>query len=154
MRVRAGLVAMLVSVTSCGGPPATVSAAPATTTTAIATTMPASLEVTVTGCSAPPVTFGLLCEVVELVAANHFDPPTDLDLASGAIDGVRLFRSEDFEPLPRALTCAVPTAAFAPLCDVVADRMEVHQFPLAPMIESAVSNMLASTVDAYTMYIP
>jgi carboxyl-terminal processing protease len=106
------------------------------------------------GCSAPPVTFALLCEVVDLVGSYHVDPPDDLALAVAATAGIRDFASTETETLPRGITCAVPGPDFAPFCEEVEERMETDLVPLEPMVESAVARMLVETVDPYTMYIP
>lgn len=148
-RVLVVLVAALVSCSSAGS---TATLTPTTTTPT--TTTIGDLEVTLAGCSAPPVTFAVLCEVVELLGSNHVDPPEDLELAVAATEGIRSFSSTETEPLPRGITCAVPTAAFSSLCEAVAERMETDLVPLQPMIESAVASMLVDTVDPYTMYIP
>jgi len=106
------------------------------------------------GCSAPPVTFALLCEVVELLDSYHVDPPGDMELARAATEGVQSFSSTETEPLPRGVTCAVPSADFGSFCEAVVERMESDLVPLEPMIESAVASMLVDTVDPYTMYVP
>jgi carboxyl-terminal processing protease len=123
----------------------------ATTTTTI---QPRDVEVTMAGCSAPPVTFALLCEVVDLVRSYHVNPPDDLALAIAATAGIRDFSSTETEPLPRGITCAVPGPDFASFCQEVEKRMETDLTPLKPMVESAVASMLVDTVDRYTMYIP
>jgi carboxyl-terminal processing protease len=123
----------------------------ATTTT---TTPLRDVEVTMAGCSAPPVTFALLCEVVDLVRSYHVNPPDDLALAIAATAGIRDFSSTETEPLPRGITCAVPGPDFASFCEEVEERMETDLTPLKPMVESAVASMLVDTVDPYTMYIP
>jgi carboxyl-terminal processing protease len=106
------------------------------------------------GCSAPPVTFALLCEVVDLVRSYHVAPPDDLTLAVAATAGIRDFVSTETEPLPRGIACAVPGPDFASFCQEVEERMETDLTPLKPMVESAVAAMLVDTVDPYTIYIP
>ena len=106
------------------------------------------------GCSAPPVTFALLCEVVDLVRSYHVNPPDDSALSIAATAGIRDFSSTETEPLPRGITCAVPGPDFASFCQEVEERMETDLTPLKPMVESAVASMLVDTVDRYTMYIP
>ena len=128
----------------------TATTLPATTTT----TSPRDLEMTMAGCSAPPVTFALLCEVVDLVGSYHVNPPDSLALAVAATAGIRDFATTETEALPRGMTCAVPGPDFTPFCEGVEERMETDLVPLEPMVESAVARMLVDTVDPYTMYIP
>ena len=106
------------------------------------------------GCSAPPVTFALLCEVVDLVRSYHVAPPDDPSLAVAATAGIREFASTETAPLPRGITCAVPGPDFTAFCQEVEERMEADLTPLEPMVESAVAAMLIDTVDPYTVYIP
>lgn len=140
---------------SCGLAP-TSRTFPTVSAVATTTTSPAvlDLEVTMSGCSSPPVTFALLCEVVDLLGSYHVDPPDDLSLAVAATSGIRDFSSTDTEPLPRGITCAVPSRDFVAFCEEVEERMEADLMPLQPMVASAVARMLAETVDPYTMYIP
>ena len=131
--------------------PPTVSAVSAVTTSTVAI---GDLELSMSGCSAPPVTFALLCEVVELLGSYHVQPPDDASLAVAATAGVRNFVSTETQPLPRGITCAVPGPDFASFCEAVEERMEADLAPLAPMVETGVAAMLLDTVDPYTMYIP
>jgi len=149
------LVLVAAGLTSCGSASSTtlVSAAPTLpTTTTTAPTL--DVELTMAGCSAPPVTFALLCEVVDLLRSYHVGPPDDLTLAMAATAGIRDFASPETEPLPRGITCAVPGPDFASFCHEVEGRLEADLVPLEPMVESAVARMLVDTVDPYTMYIP
>ena len=149
------LALLIAGLTSCGSASTTTlgtTVPPVATTT---TTVPAAgLEVTVAGCSAPPVTFALLCDVVDLLRSYHVEPPDDATLAVAATAGVRDYESIETAPLPRGITCAVPGPDFASLCQEVEERMEADLVPLQPMVESAVNAMLVDTVDPYTMYIP
>jgi carboxyl-terminal processing protease len=131
--------------------PPTVSAVPAVTTSTLA---PGDLEMTMSGCSAPPVTFALLCEVVDLLGSNHVQPPDNAALAAAATAAVRNYESTETQDLPRSITCAVPGREFVSFCEAVEKRMETDLVPLLPMVESAVASMLHDTVDPYTMYIP
>jgi carboxyl-terminal processing protease len=158
VRNRARLYALVVltaGLTSCGSASTTTLISTATTVATTTTTAPVrDVEVTMAGCSAPPVTFALLCEVVDLVRSYHVEPPDDLTLAVAATAGIRDFVSTETEPLPRGITCAVPGPDFASFCQEVEERMETDLTPLKPMVESAVAAMLVDTVDPYTIYIP
>ena len=149
------LVVLTAGLTSCGSASTTTLISTATTVATTTTTAPVrDVEVTMAGCSAPPVTFALLCEVVDLVRSYHVEPPDDLTLAVAATAGIRDFVSTETEPLPRGITCAVPGPDFASFCQEVEERMETDLTPLKPMVESAVAAMLVDTVDPYTIYIP
>jgi carboxyl-terminal processing protease len=149
------LVLLAGGLTSCASASSTTFVPTVPTLATTTTTAPIrDVELTMAGCSAPPVTFALLCEVVDLLRSYHVEPPDDLALAAAATAGIRDFDSTETEPLPRGITCAVPGPDFASFCQEVEERMEADLVPLAPMVESAVAQMLVDTVDPYTMYIP
>ena len=153
-----GLLVATATLSSCvsaaNGGFGSTSLAPTTTGALTTTTASGDLDVAISGCSAPPVTFALLCEVVDLLDTYHVAPPEHLALAAAVTTGVRDFVSTETELLPRGITCAVPGQEFARFCDAVEERMETDLVPLKPMVESAVATMLVETVDPYTMYVP
>ena len=157
IRDRVGICAfvLLTGVTSCGsGSNSTVVPTAATVPTTTTTTPSRDLEMSVAGCSAPPVTFALLCEVVDLLRSYHVEPPDDFTLAVAATAGIRDFAStRDPASSPRHHLRGA-RADFASFCEAVEERMEADLVPLQPMVESAVASMLVETVDPYTMYIP
>lgn len=126
---------------------------PSTTSSPTTTTIP-TIELTVNGCSAPPVTFGVLCEVVELVKANHISPPDDASLVDATVAGIEEFPTEIPADVPRALTCAVPSESWAQVCTEVVERLQSDPVPVADLIEAGVVSMLTRTVDPYTQYVP
>jgi carboxyl-terminal processing protease len=155
MSSKVGWSVLLCLVAACSSPPVVTALppTPATTAVPVTTTVP-DIELTVTGCSSPPVTFGLLCEVVQLLAVNHFSPPDDGRLAEAALTGIEQFETRDTAETPRGLTCAIPSETFASLCSEVVERLETDPVPVADLVEAGVINMLAGTVDPYTMYVP
>lgn len=155
MTPRLARLALLLAVVSCSQPPV-VSSSPSTAavpTVPVTTTAP-DIELTMTGCSAPPVTFGLLCEVVELLRQHHLSPPDDATLAAAALTAIEQFETRELGQTPRGLTCAIPSDAFVPLCSEIVERMETDPVPVADLVEAGVVGMLAGTVDPYTMYVP
>lgn len=147
-------MALALVVGGCGSSRVPITAVPVVTTAPPTTAAPIHVDVAVAGCSAPPVTFALLCEVSDLLHSYHLNPPTDAALASAALEGLNSYQSDEVEELPRAITCAVPAESFVPFCERVAERMEQEGTPLGPLVESAVYGMLAGTVDPYTVYVP
>ena len=151
MRTRRGLVALLLVACVPSGAPTTQPTVVATT--APTTTAPVVVEVEPASCSAPPVTFGLLCQVVELIDERHYQPPPHTALAAGAAAGVSVFTTEEDEEVPATVTCAIPSEDFVSLCDLVETRLREDPVPIAPMIETAVEHMLAQALDPYTTYV-
>ncbi|HSL25640.1 MAG TPA: hypothetical protein VLA54_05095, partial [Acidimicrobiia bacterium] len=117
MRSRAVFVALALVVGGCGSSRVPITAVPVVTTAPPTTAAPIHVDVAVAGCSAPPVTFALLCEVSDLLHSYHLNPPTDAALASAALEGLNSYQSDEVEELPRAITCAVPAESFVPFCE-------------------------------------
>jgi carboxyl-terminal processing protease len=129
---------------------------PTSTTAASAITVAPIAEVvlTISSCATPPVTFGILCEVLQLVQSNHPNPPEEASMLSAAIAGVSQFQTSEIEEPPRGVECAVPSDAWTPFCERIIERLESEQVPLEDLVVSSVETMLANTVDPYTYYIP
>ena len=147
-------VAALVLVIACGGPRTVQTSMPIITIPPTTSTTAGPLVVTPKGCSAPPVTFALLCEVVELIDENHLSPPAHASLAASAAGGVSIFTSTDPPDLPSTVTCAVPSVDFSILCDAIESRLRSDPVPLDQLVEAAVVQMLTESLDPYTRYVP
>jgi carboxyl-terminal processing protease len=132
----------------------TVPAQPSTTRAPTPSTTVA-LPVEVQDCSAPSVPFSPLCEAYDLIQEWHVDRPFDPEsLAEAAIAGVDGFETELTEPPPRALICAVPDAAFTPMCDHIGARVAADSVPLAPVMGAAVTSMMDLALDPFSYYVP
>jgi len=145
------LVGCTVSPVPASTPTSTTVTAPSTTTTIAPTTTVA--PVLVDDCSAPPATFSVLCESVELILEQHYQPPLLNVLAEGALVGV-----ESADPAPTnetvgQLTCAVPSNDFAATCEVIDRKVHEDGAPLEEMVAAAVDGVL-STLDPYNIYLP
>jgi carboxyl-terminal processing protease len=156
------ILVFLLLLAACAAPattPTTPSAAPSTVTSPVNTdpagsTTIADLEVVTTGCSAPPVTFSVLCEVVDLIDRHHLAPPDHASLAAAATSGVPIFSSPEPAARPESLTCAMPSPDFESLCDAIADRLIEDPVELGPLIEVVVEQMLQQVLDPYSTYVP
>ena len=154
MKRLAALLSIVVVVIACGGP-TPVSTIPVVPVSAATTsTSPSDLEVTVQGCGTPPVTFSVLCEVVELIETSHFSPPDRPTMAAAALDAVASFQPADTEDLPRGLVCAVPAEEFAPLCESIRAEMLDSAAPVSDIVEGAVDGVLSAMADPYNVYVP
>ncbi|HEY7582866.1 MAG TPA: S41 family peptidase [Acidimicrobiia bacterium] len=154
LRMKAALLLVVFLIFACGGPAPVSTSAVLPVASATSTTSPSDLEVTIQGCGTPPVTFSLLCEVVELIETNHFSPPDRPTMAAAALDAVATFESPDTEELPRGLVCAVPSEEFAPLCEGVRAEMLDSAAPVSDIVEGAVDGVLSAMVDPYNVYVP
>lgn len=132
-------------------PSTTFSTFPALTTTT--TTLP-RLAMTVEDCETPPVTFAVLCEVVETLEAYHVQPPDPATLAAAAVVGVKSYQGGEGSVPVANLTCAVPDPAFEIFCGSIAERLAEEALSVDRLVESAIQTMLALSVDPFTLYLP
>lgn len=102
---------------------------------------------TTTDCEGASEAFSLLCEVHDLIQAEHVDPPTASELAEAAAES--LASEGPVRPLDDGeLTCALPTDAYRSLCDAIA----LTGGPLDETVESAVDGMVRAALDPYSDY--
>jgi carboxyl-terminal processing protease len=140
--------------TSTTPPPPPSIATTGPVTTGLATTTLPGLGLVTTGCSAPPVTFSLLCEVVDLIDRHHLSPPDHASLAAAATSGVSIFSSSTPAERPASLTCAVPSPDFGGLCEAISNRLVEDPVEIGPLVEVVVEQMLQQVLDPYSTYVP
>jgi carboxyl-terminal processing protease len=151
------LLAVVLVVTACSAPATvttTVVTAPPAPPPTLTTTVPVQ-DVQVQNCAAPPVTFGPLCEVYELLETWYVDAPVDPEvLAEVALRGLGAHTSTETEDPPRTLFCAIPHEAFTGLCDAIGEKVLEFGIPVGPAVEAAVAYMVDVGLDPFTYYLP
>lgn len=157
--MRVGLAIFSLVLAACAAPEIVNSttstpAPPVQPEAATTTTMPA-LQIEVQDCSAPQVTFSILCETVRLIEGWYVDRPADTEeLVEAALSGLGAYQTSETEEPPRVLFCAVPNEAFILLCDALAVRIETESIPIGPAIEAAVASMVDTSLGPFTYYVP
>lgn len=160
--------AVLLVATGCAGstgpsgeatttrPPATTaSTSPASPETTPAPALGDSPTYTVGDCATPPVTFALLCDVVDLLQEHHVDHPLDMpSLAAGASVGAGSYRPAHDAAAPESFECAIPDEAFVSTCAAIADHLTAGGFPVEEAVEAAVASMVELSLDPFTYYLP
>jgi carboxyl-terminal processing protease len=148
----------LVAVIACRGPAGpTTAVTSGTSTTAAPTITPTASgppPLNVTDCRTPPVTFGLLCQVVGLVSGEHLSPPSDDLMAAGAAAAIATTDLPAAAAPRGTITCAVPGPAYRQVCDAVGERLAIDPADIGEMIEAAVGGVLEAVGDPYTQYLP
>jgi carboxyl-terminal processing protease len=126
----------------------------ATSTTAPPTATSLPPEVTVetdtletVGCDEADENFIILCEVVDTIRQNYVDVVPLEVLAEAAIEGIESFAVFDLNTDP--LECALPDAAFAPVCEALD---EADAVPLDG-VEAAINGMIAFALDPNSAYL-
>ena len=154
-KVKRLIVAMLL-LSACTSSAAVTTTAPPSTTTPpppTAGSLP-FLELQTQSCASPPITFSPLCEIFELLDTWYVDTPIDAELLAGvAVRGLRAFTTTETEEPPRTLFCAIPDAAFAPMCDELAEQVRERQVPIGLAVEAAMSYMVDVGLDPFTYYL-
>ena len=115
MRSTVALLALVAGAcaTSTTAPTTSVASTVTTDTRPPVTTTAPTQDYQVQNCATPPVMFVPLCEMWELLEDWHVDRPLDPTvLADLAVEGLLEFETEETEPPPRTLFCAVPHDAF------------------------------------------
>jgi carboxyl-terminal processing protease len=134
--------------TTTEGAPTTAPPRPTTTSAPV-------VELETQNCMSPPVTFSPLCEIFELLETWYVDAPIDAEpLAEIAVRGLRNYTTTESEEPPRTLFCAIPDAAFVPLCEELSDQVRTRQVPIGPAVEAAMSYMIDVGLDPFTYYLP
>ena len=119
------------------------------------TTTLAAIPVEIEDCTTPQVWFSPLCEAYDLAQEWHMDRPIDPHaLATAALVGLEDFSSDVAQAAPRTLICAIPDAAFTPLCDELAERASVSSIPIGDAVEAAVTAMASTGLEQFSYYVP
>ncbi len=140
------------STSSTPAPETTTSAAPATSTTTIPITSTTEtiggIDVSVVGCGDASEPFATLCRTVDLVNERFVDD-TDVDrLVAGAIEGIDVIQSpDDVGDAPAAFDCAIPTDAYAPICDAIAADLAAGDGGVDVLVVQAIQGMLEFGID-------
>lgn len=82
-------------------------------------------EVEEVGCDEAPETVAIVCEAYELIQTRYVDDIADDTLASAAIRGLEFLDGASGVSDP--FTCALPSEAFAPSCDIAAARADSEE---------------------------
>ena len=150
------LILVVLSSAGCttAGTISTTSTAPPTVPSTTNTTIQ-SVAMEVQGCGTPPVTFSTLCETIELLDEWYVDRPVDYaGLAAIVTQAAAEYETTDSESPPRTFFCAIPDDAFLTLCELLHQRVESEQLPVAPALEKAVTTMIDLGLDPFTWYVP
>ncbi len=145
---------LALALAACTNAPSVVTAPLPVATTLPTTTVPAPIELTMQNCGAPPVTFSVLCETVELIETNSIHEVSRAELSAVATRAVNDYLPLDTVERPRGLVCAVPGEEFVPMCEAVVDQVEGSSPPIESLVEAAVTAILGSLPDPYNSYLP
>ena len=148
------LLALALALAACNSAPAVVSTAPPASTSIPPTTVAAEVELTMQNCGAPPVTFSVLCETVELIEDYSIHEMSPAAFSAVATRAVAEFQAAETVERPRGLVCAVPGEEYVPMCEAVVDRVEESSPPIESLVEAAVTAILGSLPDPYNTYLP
>lgn len=151
-------VALVVVLASCGG-----SARPATptapSTSAIPTVPPMTQPTTVvepSSCSgAPPRTWAIMCQAVELIDDIYVDEIDRAELVAAANLGVRAVPSNGAtDPPAEVFRCTIPDEDFLPVCETVLERLKTDHDDPAMLVQGALNGIFQYALDPFSSYVP
>ena len=154
-RLSAALVLVLAA---CGGSvqPAAPTAPP---TSAVPTvpraTQPATVVEPSSCTGAPPRTWAIMCQAVELIDEIYVDEVDRAELVAAANLGVRAVPSTDAtDPPGEVFRCTIPDEDFLSLCETVLERLKTDHDDPAMLVQGALNGIFQYALDPFSSYIP
>lgn len=154
---RLALVLPLVLV-ACGGSaqPVTPTAPP---TSALPTVPRATQPVIVvepSSCTgAPPRTWAIMCQAVELIDEIYVDEVERPELVAAANLGVRAVpAAESADPPEEVFRCTIPDEAFLSVCETVLERLKTDHDDPAVLVQGALNGIFQYALDPFSSYLP
>ena len=155
MRRVSALVALAVA--ACGGatPVATAPPAPVTTVSQPPVTQPATTIETSTCTSAPPRTWAIMCQAVDLIDELYVDEVARAELVAAANLGVRgVPASESADPPGAVFRCTIPDDAFLSVCEAILERLRSDHDDPEVLVRGALNGILQYALDPFSSYVP
>ncbi|HZJ47939.1 MAG TPA: S41 family peptidase, partial [Acidimicrobiia bacterium] len=159
MKYRAFLAAAILTLAACTSPAVTpTSAVPGgtateTTTTTTATAPPTAGTSATTSCDNASEDFWPLCTAYHIISTSYVDPVDDNALAEGAARAITEHEPAPGAAAPDSLTCALPSPAFAQMCDAFVQEEDTEPAPVPDLVAAAISGMLQYGLDdPYSVY--
>ncbi|NIA25464.1 MAG: PDZ domain-containing protein [Gammaproteobacteria bacterium] len=156
MKYRALLAAAILTLVACTAPAVPPSSTASGVTPQPTATMNSPTTVTPAGtttCDDPPKDFRPLCTAYHIITTSYVDPVDDSRLAEGAARGITEHESEPGATAPDSLTCALPSPAFAQVCDAFVEEERTDPAPTPELVAAAISGMLQYGLDdPYSVY--
>lgn len=150
--------ALALLVVACGGSSQPV-APTAPPTSAIPTvpraTQPATVVETSSCTGAPPRTWAIMCQAVDLIDEVYVDEVERSEMVAAANLGVRAIPPADNAAPPgEVFRCTIPDDAFLSVCETVLERLKTdHNDPTA-LVEGALNGIFQYALDPFSSYIP
>ncbi len=150
--------AVVVLLAACGGSaqPVTPTAPP---TSDLPTVPRATQPVTVvepSSCtSAPPRTWAILCQAVELIDDVYVDEVDRAELVAAANLGVRAVPASDAsDPPGDVFRCTIPDDAFLSVCETVLERLKSDHDDPEVLVQGALNGIFQYALDPFSSYVP
>lgn len=150
--------ALVLFVTACGGStqPVVPTAPP---TSALPTvpraTQPATVVEPSSCSSAPPRTWAILCQAVDLIDEIYVDEVERPELVAAANLGVRgVAPTGTSDPPGEVFRCTIPDDAFLSLCETVLERLKSDHDDPEVLVRGALNGIFQYALDPFSSYIP
>ena len=151
-------VVFLLVVAACGSTTTsttTLPAAPTTVATAPAATQPATVVTALPCTGAPPKTWAIMCEAVELIDEVYVDEVDRAELIAAANLGLRQTPSSGAtDPPGEVFRCTIPDEDFLSICENMVDRLKTDHDDVATLVQGALNGIFQYALDPFSSYGP
>ena len=152
-----GVIALLVG--ACGGAatPTTVETVADTSppVTSPPVTQPSTVVEAASCTGAPPRTWAILCQAVDLIDEVYVDEVAYPELVAAANLGIRsVAGSGQTDPPGEVFRCTIPDEAFTPICDTVVERLRTDHDDPGILVAGAVNGIFQYALDPFSAYVP
>jgi carboxyl-terminal processing protease len=150
------LVMALVVAGCASAEPTTPTAPP---TSALQTVPPATQAATVvepSSCTgAPPRTWAIMCQAVELIDEVYVDEVERAELVAAANLGIRAVpAADDADPPGDVFRCTIPDEAFLSVCETVLERLKTDHDDPSALVQGALNGIFHYALDPFSSYLP
>ena len=156
MRFR--LLALIMMLSACSGTATVDTLAVARTTipdTVPRVTQPATVVDSSSCTGAPPKTWAIMCQAVELIDEVYVDEVDRAELVAAANLGVRRTEPTGVAAPPGdVFRCTIPDEEFLSICENIVDRLKTDHDDVEALVQGALNGIFQYALDPFSSYVP
>lgn len=157
--MRRSSIALMLVLAACGGAstqPLVPTAPPTTSVPSVpAATQPETVVESSSCTAAPPRTWAIMCQAVELIDEVYVDEIDRAELVAAATLGVRSQDpTEQTDPPGDVFRCTIPDEAFLTVCEAVLERLKSDHDDPELLVQGALNGMFQYALDPFSSYVP
>ena len=155
--MRRWFIAMILVLAACGGAaqPSVPTAPPASAIETVPrATQPATVVETSSCSGAPPRTWAVMCQAVELIDEIYVDEVDRAELVAAANLGIRAQApTEGSDPPGEVFRCTIPDEAFLSVCEAVLERLKTDHDDPEVLVQGALNGIFQYALDPFSSYV-